>query len=219
MKLLVGLGNPGKKYEKTRHNTGFMTVDAIASALQSADWRIQTDFNAEISESIIGDEKIILAKPQTFMNESGKAVKAIAEYYGAPRIRAKHIPLLFGGAESAEAEKKPHSLKNLQTRVSAKADKIDIKDIIVIHDDLDIPLGEYKIVRDRSSAGHKGVQSIIDALGTKDFTRIRIGTLPQSGKPENTEKFVLEKFTKEEEKIIAEVIEKVCKEIEILIKK
>lgn len=179
MKLIIGLGNPGKKYEKTRHNAGFAAIDKIASnfPLDSARGK-QSKFNAEILEGMINDEKIILAKPQTFMNESGKAVKAIADYY-----------------------------------------KIDIKDIIIIHDDLDILLGEYKVVKDRSSAGHKGAQSIIVALGTKDFTRIRIGTLPQSGKPENTEEFVLENFTKEEKKIIAGVIEKVCKEIEILIKK
>lgn len=178
MKLLIGLGNPGKKYEKTRHNAGFITVNKIASALQTTPYKLRSIFNAEVSEGMVDNEKIILAKPQTFMNESGKAVKAIADYY-----------------------------------------KIDIKDIIIIHDDLDISLGEYRIAKGRSSAGHKGVQSIIDALGTKDFTRIRVGTLPQSGKPENTEKFVLEDFGKEEEKIINKVIEKVCGEIEIMIKK
>jgi peptidyl-tRNA hydrolase, PTH1 family len=191
MKLIVGLGNPGKKYETTRHNTGFMAVDAIASKLQITNYKLQINFNSEISEGTIGDEKIILAKPQTFMNESGKAVKAVASYY-----------------------------------------KIPAENIIVIHDDLDIPIGEYKIVQDRGSAGHKGVQSIIDALETKDFIRIRIGIgienkpLDSSTAGESlgaskipTEAFVLKNFTKEKKEIIDEVIEKIAKEIEILIKK
>lgn len=189
MKLLIGLGNPGKKYEKTRHNAGFITVNKIASALQTTPYKLRSIFNAEISEGTVNDEKVILAKPQTFMNESGKAVKAIADYY-----------------------------------------KIDIKDIIIIHDDLDISLGEYRIAKGRSSAGHKGVQSIIDALGTKDFMRIRIGIKPLDSSPKKDEsldslrslgtkqtpvqEFVLENFGKEEQKIINEVIEKVCGEIE-----
>lgn len=179
MKLIIGLGNPGEKYKKNRHNTGFMAIDAIADKLKFSPpvggFNFQTKFNSEIAEGIIDGEKIILTKPKTFMNESGKAVKAIADYY-----------------------------------------KINIKDIIVIHDDLDIQLGKYKIARDRTSAGHKGVQSIIDALETKDFIRIRIGI----GIAENkipTEKFVLENFTKEEEKTIIEIIEKICEEIENLI--
>lgn len=167
IKLIVGLGNPGEKYKKTRHNTGFMTLDAISSRLQTTTYKLQPRFNAEISEGIISDERIILAKPQTFMNESGASAKAIIDYY-----------------------------------------KIPIENIIVIHDDLDITLGKYKIIRDRSSAGHKGVQSIIDNLGTKDFTRIRIG-IGVENKKILTEAFVLENFTEEEREIIDEVIEKV----------
>ncbi|MBU3924374.1 aminoacyl-tRNA hydrolase [Patescibacteria group bacterium] len=164
MKLVIGLGNPGEKYKKTRHNTGFMAIDAAASKLQATSYKLQANFNAEISKGTIDDEKIILAKPQTFMNESGKAVRAIADYY-----------------------------------------KINTGDIIVIHDDLDIPLGKYKIARDRASAGHKGVQSIIDALGTKDFARIRIG-IGVKNKKNSTEAFVLENFSQEEQKIIDEVV-------------
>ncbi|MDP3057039.1 MAG: aminoacyl-tRNA hydrolase [bacterium] len=175
MKLIIGLGNPGEKYKKTRHNAGFMALDKIAAnfPLDSARGK-QLKFNAEISEGMIDGEKIILAKPQTFMNESGKAVKAIADYY-----------------------------------------KINVADIIVIHDDLDIQLGKYKIARGRTSAGHKGVQSIIDALETKDFTRIRIGIgiedkpLDKLGaKQILTKEFVLENFTAEEQKIINAVVEK-----------
>ncbi len=177
IKLIIGLGNPGEKYAKTRHNIGFMAVDAITAKFNFSAGSGQAKFNAEISEGSIDGKKTILAKPQTFMNGSGASAKAIADYY-----------------------------------------KIDIADIIVIHDDLDIALGAYKIARDRTSAGHKGVQSVIDILGTKDFTRIRIGIEAAESKTP-IEKFVLENFTKEEQKIIDEIIKKVCGEIEILIKK
>lgn len=165
MKLIVGLGNPGKQYEKTRHNVGFMTLDKIAS-----DFKFVKKFNAEIAvrerAAVICGETI-LAKPQTFMNLSGQSVRAIISFY-----------------------------------------KINTKDLIVVHDDLDIQLGEFKIQKNRSSAGHNGAQSIIDLLGTKDFTRIRIGI--KNERPNIvTEKFVLEKFSKEEMEIIDEIIKKV----------
>lgn len=196
MKLIVGLGNPGTRYSDTRHNTGFMAIDAImrnfsakggsAAGGQFSIFNFQTKFNAEVSEGVVDNEKVLLAKPQTFMNTSGQAVKAIVDYY-----------------------------------------KIPAENITVIHDDLDISLGEYKIVRDRGAAGHKGVQSIIDNMGTKDFTRIRVGIKPldhstlsaRSGQAQLgakqilTKEFVLENFTKEEKKIIDGIVEKVCGEI------
>ncbi len=171
MKLIIGLGNPGEEYKKTRHNAGFLAVDAIKTNFQFSIFNFQSIFNAQISNGIFEDEKVVLLKPQTFMNESGKAVRAVLDYY-----------------------------------------KIDIKDIIVIHDDLDIPLGEYKISRNKNSGGHKGVQSVIDYLGTKDFTRIRIGIEVENRKTP-TEKFVLEKFSKDEMEIIEKVIDEVSEEI------
>jgi PTH1 family peptidyl-tRNA hydrolase len=152
MKLIIGLGNPGEEYKKTRHNAGFLVLDNIASKLQATSYKLQANFNTEISNGIIDNEKIILTKPQTFMNNSGQAVKAIVDYY-----------------------------------------KINPEDIIVIHDDLDISLGEYKISKNKNSGGHKGVQSIIDYLGTKDFTRIRIGIMTKNKKTP-TEKFVLRRL-------------------------
>ena len=171
MKLIIGLGNPGEEYKKTRHNAGFLAVDEIVLSSKYQVLSTQQKFNAEISEGIIDNEKTILVKPQTFMNNSGQAVKAIVDYY-----------------------------------------KIDLEDIIVIHDDLDISLGEYKIIKDRNSAGHKGVQSIIDYLGTKDFTRIRIGIAVENKKTP-TEKFVLERFSKEEIEIVEGVIEEIVSNI------
>ena len=167
MKLIIGLGNPGAKYEKTRHNLGFLVVDEIAANFQFPIFNFQSIFNAEISKKISENQKIILAKPQTFMNNSGIAVKSIMDYY-----------------------------------------KIPAEDIIIIHDDIDLPLGEIKIQQGRGSAGHKGVQSIIDCLGTKNFIRIRIGIKPTDFNIIDTEKFVLQKFTPEEEKIIEETIKK-----------
>jgi len=165
MKLIIGLGNPGSKYQGTRHNIGFMVINKI-----SDDFNFKSIFNAEISKKILKDQKIILVKPQTFMNNSGQSIKSIIDYY-----------------------------------------KISIKNIIIIHDDIDLNLGEIKIQENCSSAGHKGVQSIIDTIGTKDFTRIRIGIKPTSQEESiNTEKFVLQKFTPEEEIIIQETIEKVA---------
>ena len=175
MKLIIGLGNPGEEYKKTRHNAGFLAVNKIADNFQFPVSSFQSKFNAEISQGIIDDEKIILAKPQTFMNNSGQTVKAIVDYY-----------------------------------------KIKPENIIVIQDDLDILLGEYKISKNKNSGGHKGVQSIIDYLGTKDFIRIRIGIMTENKKTP-TEKFVLEGFSEEEMKVVEGVIEEVVKkEIEKL---
>jgi len=126
MKLIIGLGNPGEKYKKTRHNAGFMATDAIASNFQFSIFNFQTKFNSETAEKIISNEKIILAKPQTFMNESGKAVKATADYY-----------------------------------------KIPPENITVIHDDLDIPLGSYKLQFGKGPRLHNGVTSVENHLGTK----------------------------------------------------
>ena len=171
MKLIIGLGNPGEKYEKTRHNAGFLAVDKMALSSKYQVLSTQSKFNAKISNGIIDDKKIILTKPQTFMNNSGEAIRAIVDYY-----------------------------------------KINIEDIIVIHDDLDISLGEYKISKNKNSGGHKGVQSIIDCLGTKDFARIRIGIMTENKKTP-TEKFVLEKFSIEEMKAVKEIIRRIKGEI------
>ena len=169
MKLIIGLGNPGEEYKKTRHNAGFLAVDKIISNIQYP--ISNSKFNSEIFQGTIDNKKILLIKPQTFMNNSGQAVRAIVDYY-----------------------------------------KIDLENIIVIHDDLDIPLGEYKLSKNRNSGGHKGVQSIIDYLGTKDFTRIRIG-INIENKKTPTEKFVLERFSKDEMEIAEGVIEEIVKEI------
>jgi len=181
MILIIGLGNPGKKFEKTRHNIGFRVLDEFQRKNKDmhhfSNFKLIKKFNSLISEGKSNDENIVLVKPQTFMNLSGKAVKKL--------------------------------ISNIQNLTSK---------LWIIHDDIDIPLGEIRIVKNRSSAGHKGVESIIKELGTKNFVRFRIGIQPKFGKPKNPERFVLQKFNKEEEKIVKEVIKKTVEAIEMILK-
>ena len=177
MHIIVGLGNPGKKYELTRHNVGFMSVDALLKQ-HGLTWQFNKKFNAEIAKT----QNIIFIKPQTFMNNSGQAVQAVLSYY-------KLLPKKFG-----IIQKKDSDLSNILT---------------VIHDDLDIELGKYKISLNSRSAGHKGVESIINHLKTKNFKRIRIGIRTEMAKKIPAEKFVLQKFNEEEIKIINDLIPKI----------
>jgi len=163
MMLIIGLGNPGKKYENTRHNIGSRIVGELES---------------------LNLKNVVLAKPKTFMNESGKVIKTLIKTY---------LP------NNAMAELR--------------------RQLFIIHDDIDLPLGKIRIVKNRGAGGHKGVESIIRELKTKNFIRFRIGIQPKFGKPKNPEKFVLQKFNKEEEKILKEVVEKTVEAIETAIKK
>ena len=177
MFLIVGLGNPGPKLQKTRHNVGFLALDVLLKEKGFSTFKFSEKLEAEISEGTINSQKIVLAKPQTFMNNSGKSVKKL--------------------------------LKNK---------KIKADSVFVIHDDLDLPLGQIKISKNRGSAGHKVVQSIIDELRTKDFARLRLGikTL-EKNKNVPAEKLVLQKFTKEEEKDLKEVFNNAVLAIELII--
>jgi PTH1 family peptidyl-tRNA hydrolase len=130
--LIVGLGNPGRQYRETRHNIGFMTLDRLAARLNLQYARVQ--FRALVIDSRYEGSHLFLAKPQTYMNDSGLAVGALIRFY-----------------------------------------KIPIKNLLVIHDDVDLPLGTLRIRPDSGSAGQKGVASIINRLGTQDFPRLRFG--------------------------------------------
>lgn len=155
MKLIVGLGNPGKKYERTRHNAGFMALDRLHNMLKSSginEWELSTKFNAHISGTTINGNKIILAKPVTYMNQSGESVAMIMHFY-----------------------------------------KIPARDLIVVHDEKDLPLGEIRVQEDRGHAGHNGVKSIIEHLTTKEFTRVRLG-IADPKKMDDVAAFVLKKF-------------------------
>jgi len=172
MIIITGLGNPRPKYKSTPHNVGFEVIDELKRKNDFPEFKFSKKFKSEISEKTINGEKIILAKPQTFMNASGEAVSSIINYY------------------------KMEDLKNLW----------------IIHDDFDIPLSESKISENKSSAGHKGVRSIIDALNTKEFIRFRIGVKSQETS-KDLKKIVLKKFKKEEKDKIKEVIEKTTETI------
>ena len=185
MKLIIGLGNPGKQYEKTRHNAGFIILDALRERWAFSEFQFNKKFNAEVSEGVlenlgtkspIGDlvpgNKIILAKPQSFMNRSGQVVRAIMDFY-----------------------------------------KLSPEDITVIHDDLDIDLGTFKVSIDTSSGGHNGVQSIVDHLGTQEFKRIRIGIEGTERKKTRIiagDAFVLQDFSKEELEQILPLVENIA---------
>ncbi len=164
MKLIVGLGNPGVRYESTRHNIGFLILDKIADdnnisiSLKS--------FDALVGKGNIGNFPVLLAKPQTFMNLSGVSVKKIAGYF-----------------------------------------KIDPADLIVIHDEIDLPLGIIRIKEGGGHAGHKGLISLIDHLGGPDFIRVRVGI----GKPADktmVERHVLEAFAGDEIALLPDIITK-----------
>ncbi len=132
MKLIVGLGNPGLKYAKTRHNCGFEAIDLLAKKLNTE--INQNKFKSLISLIRVNNEQVLLMKPQTYMNLSGEAVLQAVNFY-----------------------------------------KIEPKDILVIHDDLDLPVGKIRIRMSGSSGGQKGMKNIIDLLHTQDIPRIRIG--------------------------------------------
>ncbi|MEW6086927.1 MAG: aminoacyl-tRNA hydrolase [bacterium] len=174
MYLLVGLGNPGKKYEKTRHNLGFMAIDEL-SAKYDILLRKHEDFY-EIGKDEIQNEKVILLKPLTFMNKSGEAVSYLAQ---------------------------------------KKA--IDFAKILLIYDDLNLPLGKFRIRPKGSAGGHNGMTSVIESLGSKDFPRLRIGI----GSPDNIpwEKYVLQNFSSQEEKTIRNSLEKIPEVVEVFIQK
>ncbi|MDP2741335.1 MAG: aminoacyl-tRNA hydrolase [bacterium] len=175
MIIIIGLGNPGEKFKDTRHNVGFMVLDNFAEKNDFPEFVLQKKYSALISEKIIGNDKIILAKPQTFMNESGKTAKEI--------------------------------LKN---------NKSQLNDLIIIHDDIDLPIGKIKIVKERGSAGHKGVESIIKNIGNEGLIRIRIGI----GSEQKTKAMsvVLKKFTKEKKEIINSAVSRVTESLGLFIK-
>jgi peptidyl-tRNA hydrolase, PTH1 family len=176
MVIIIGLGNPGAQFKNTRHNVGFMAVDEFAKENNFPDFELKKKYEALISEEVLGDEKIILVKPQTFMNESGKAVHKITKPY---TLTPK--PLL-----------------------------------IVVHDDVDLPVGKIKIVKDRGSAGHKGVESIIKNIGNDNLIRIRVGIADQ--KNVKAMKVVLKNFSKEEKMVLETTIKKTAEALGFLIK-
>jgi PTH1 family peptidyl-tRNA hydrolase len=163
VKLIVGLGNPGEQYELTPHNLGFLVVDRIADE-QKVEIR-NRQCRALTARTIIGQEQVVLAKPETFMNLSGLAVRELI----------------------------------------SKLEIVPETDLIVIQDELDLPFGILRVHRNRSSAGHNGIESIIDSLGTKDFVRIRIGVAPEH-KVEDGKEYLLSPMQRAQLKVLDPII-------------
>ena len=175
MFLIVGLGNPGKEYENTRQNAGFMAVDALADEYGFAPFKAK--FDGAISEGKIEGEKVYLLKPHTYMNLSGNSVVKTANFY-----------------------------------------KILPQNIIVIHDDMDLPIGKLKAKLGGGAGGHNGLKSI-DAAITPNYNRIRIGVGHAKDKGADVVNYVLSGFGKEDKKNLDETIGTIVKTIGILIKK
>jgi len=180
MKLIVGLGNPGRDYVNNRHNAGFKCVDLFAR--EHGISLTQRGARSKLGTGEVAGTKIVLAKPQTFMNLSGEAVSALVRRY-----------------------------------------KLSSQDILVIYDDLDLPLGKIRIREKGSSGGHNGLKSIISRLGTQDFPRIRVGISPSEGSDSSSTptvdaiEHVLSDFTDEEKTVMREVYPRVTAAIECVL--
>jgi len=162
--MIVGLGNPGKEYEKTRHNVGFRSVELIAGQLKTRIDRIK--FKALTRMVNHQGKKILLVEPQTYMNLSGAAVSALAAYY---KVKPDHI--------------------------------------LVIFDDISLPVGRIRIRRDGSAGGHNGIKSIIQSLGTDQFPRVKVGVGAKPHPDYDLADWVLSKFSAQEEKALAPALE------------
>jgi len=161
--LIIGLGNPGREYKDTRHNIGFMLIDHIAVRLNARGMKMQS--KAIVISALHEERKIILAKPQTFMNLSGQSVQGLLHFY-----------------------------------------KIPFENLLVAHDDLDIPLGTLRIRPSGGPGGQRGMASTIEQLGTKDFPRLRLGIGRPPGRMDAKD-YVLQDFSKEDMKLLPEVLE------------
>ena len=172
--LVIGLGNPGPQYAKTRHNIGFMVADLLADRL-GATFKVHKRSGAEIVTSTVGQRQVVLAKPRTYMNESGRHVGPLAKFYSVPPA-----------------------------------------DVIVIHDELDIDFGRIRLKLGGGEGGHNGLRSVVNALGTKDFQRVRIGIGRPPGRKDPAA-FVLEVFTAAERKEVPAICEQAADATELLI--
>jgi PTH1 family peptidyl-tRNA hydrolase len=175
VKLIVGLGNPGIEYQFTPHNLGFLAIDRIAGSLGVEVRNRQC--RALTARAIVADQMVLLAKPETFMNLSGVAVRELIQEYDA----------------------KPES------------------DLIVIQDELDFPLGTLRIHTRRSSAGHNGIESIIGALGTQDFLRIRIGVAPERKVGDGAE-YLLSPMKKKELEVVDGMLDTAEEAVKVILK-
>lgn len=159
-RLVVGLGNPGADYAATRHNAGFFVVDLLGANLRASYWKDEA--GAKVARVSFGDDDLVLAKPQTFMNLSGKSVRRLLDAYG-----------------------------------------VRVGDLVVVHDELDLPAGVVRAKKGGGHGGHNGLRSLVESLGTGDFLRVRVGIGRPPGRQDPAD-FVLEPMRAD---ALAEMIE------------
>ena len=164
MKVIAGLGNPGAEYASTPHSIGFEVVDAVARGI-GASWKGSSSFKGELAAGMLGALKVLLVKPQTFMNLSGDCVAPVLKYHNAT-----------------------------------------VDDLLVVSDDIDLPVGKMRIRKGGSAGGHNGLKSLIERVGSQDFTRLRIGVGRDPQSRSNVVGHVLGKFSPDDRKIMDEVV-------------
>lgn len=172
--LVVGLGNPGPQYAKTRHNVGFMVADLLAARMGAA-FKVHKKSGAEIATGRLGHKPVVLAKPRTYMNESGRQVGPLAKFYS-----------------------------------------VEPADLVVIHDELDIEFGQIRLKLGGGEGGHNGLRSIANALGSKNFQRVRIGIGRPPGRKDPAA-FVLENFSAAERTQVPTICEMAADACEMLV--
>ena len=171
MHLVVGLGNPGRRYRGTRHNVGWEVVDRLARRFGI---QLEEEAEALVGRGTIAGCPVLLAKPQTYMNESGRAVRALVRRYGlAPQ------------------------------------------DLLIVYDDVDLPVGAIRIRPRGSAGGHHGMASVIEALGTQEIPRVRIGI---GRPPGDTAEYVLSRFSPEERPVVEEAVERAADAVETILR-
>ncbi|HET9910694.1 MAG TPA: aminoacyl-tRNA hydrolase [Anaerolineales bacterium] len=162
--LLIGLGNPGREYRDSRHNFGFMLIDRLIVRLNARGMKVQS--KAIVTSAIYEERKLILAKPQTYMNLSGQSAQGLLHFY-----------------------------------------KLPIENMLVAHDDLDLPFGTIRIRPGGGPGGQRGMASTIEQLGTKDFPRLRLGIGRPPGRMDPSD-YVLQNFSRDEVKLLSEIIDR-----------
>lgn len=162
--LIVGLGNPGREYKNNRHNVGFMLLDRLAARLAETFKRYE--LNALVAKVSFQGRRLILAKPQTYMNNSGLAVRSLVRYY-----------------------------------------KVPLENLMVVYDDVDLPFGQLRLRPGGGSAGHKGMNSIQEQLGTEEFPRLRFGIGRPPGRMEAAD-YVLQDFSRDESELLSQILDR-----------
>lgn len=173
--LVIGLGNPGPEYERTRHNVGFMVADLLAERIGGR-FTVHKKSGADLLEARLDGRKVLIAKPRTFMNLSGRPVAALARFFSVPPT-----------------------------------------EVIVVHDELDLPFGSIRLKRGGGEGGHNGLRSVSQSLTTKDYLRVRFGIGRPPGRQDPAD-FVLKPFSSPERKELPVIVEQAADAVELLVR-